>query len=203
MTDRPAVLRAVLDDEANGCPSGAGVLTMELPLTPLDFLLRARRLFPDREGVIEHRAGDVRTSSRMPRWPSAPPGSRRCCRTTSRVDPGDRVAWLCGNTHELLEAYYGVLLAGAVLLPLNIRLSAAELRGQLDDSRRDACWSAIPISSPRSTIRCGTVRARRRVRGAASPHNRSRGSIRHRSTSTPSRSSSTRAAPPGRPRERC
>ena len=41
------------------------------------------------------------------------------------VRPGDRVAWLCGNRHELLEAYYGVLLAGAVLLPLNIRLSAA------------------------------------------------------------------------------
>ena len=46
--------------------------------------------------------------------------------------PGDVVAWLCGNTHELLEAYYGVLLAGAVLLPLNIRLSAAELRSMLD-----------------------------------------------------------------------
>jgi fatty-acyl-CoA synthase len=44
------------------------------------------------------------------------------------------VAWLCGNTHELLEAYYGVLLAGGVLLPLNIRLAPAELRAILDDS---------------------------------------------------------------------
>jgi fatty-acyl-CoA synthase len=50
------------------------------------------------------------------------------------VQPGDVVAWLCGNTHELLEAYYGVLLAGGVLLPLNIRLAAAELRTILDDS---------------------------------------------------------------------
>src|SRR3546814_20581769 len=51
------------------------------------------------------------------------------------VQRGDVVAWLCGNTHELLEAYYGVLLAGAVLLPLNIRLSPAELRGVLEQSR--------------------------------------------------------------------
>src|SRR5262249_37331963 len=50
------------------------------------------------------------------------------------VQPGDRVAWLCGNTHELLEAYYGVLLAGAVLLPLNIRLASSETRFVLDDS---------------------------------------------------------------------
>jgi fatty-acyl-CoA synthase len=50
------------------------------------------------------------------------------------VRPGDRVAWLGGNTHELLEAYYGVLLAGAVLVPLNIRLAPAEQRTILDDS---------------------------------------------------------------------
>ena len=30
---------------------------MELPLTPIDFLLRARRLFPDREGLIQHEGG--------------------------------------------------------------------------------------------------------------------------------------------------
>ena len=48
--------------------------------------------------------------------------------------PGDRVAWLCGNTAELLEAYYGVLLAGGILLPLNIRLAAAESRFVLDDA---------------------------------------------------------------------
>ena len=108
---------------------------MELPLTPIDFLLRARRLFPDREGVIEHAEGErahVFTYAEM---------AERAARLAQMlqndfgVERGDRVAWLCGNRHELLEAYFGVLLAGAVLLPLNIRLSAPELRGQLDDSR--------------------------------------------------------------------
>jgi len=102
---------------------------MELPLTPVDFLLRARRLFPDRVGVVD---GDVRRTYREL--------GERCDRLARAlvddlgVRPGDRVAWLCGNTNELLEAYFGVLLAGGVLLPLNIRLSAPELRFCIDDA---------------------------------------------------------------------
>ncbi len=102
---------------------------MELPLTPLDLLTRARRLFPERVGVID---GDRR-------WTYGEFAERcdrqaRFLREELEVRPGQVVAWLCGNTHELLEAYYGVLLAGGVLLPLNIRLSGAELRSILDQA---------------------------------------------------------------------
>jgi fatty-acyl-CoA synthase len=102
---------------------------MELPLTPLDLLARARRLFPDREAVFD--GAEAWTYGAF---------AERCDRMAHAlqgelgVAPGDVVAWLCGNTHELLEAYYGVLLAGGVLLPLNIRLARAELRAILDDS---------------------------------------------------------------------
>jgi fatty-acyl-CoA synthase len=102
---------------------------VELPLTPLDLLARARRLFPERVGVWE---GEVSWTYRA--------FAERCDRLAHAlvdelgVRPGDRVAWLCGNTHELLEAYYGVLLAGGVLLPLNIRLAAPELRFCIDDA---------------------------------------------------------------------
>jgi fatty-acyl-CoA synthase len=50
------------------------------------------------------------------------------------VQPGDRVAFLSSNCHRLLEAYYGVLEAGAVLLPLNIRLAPPELDYILNDA---------------------------------------------------------------------
>jgi len=50
------------------------------------------------------------------------------------VQPGDRVAFLGTNCHRLLEAYYGVLEAGAVLLPLNIRLASSELSFVLNDA---------------------------------------------------------------------
>ncbi len=41
--------------------------------------------------------------------------------------PGTRVAVLAPNTHMLLESHYGVPLAGAVLVALNMRLNADEL----------------------------------------------------------------------------
>jgi fatty-acyl-CoA synthase len=101
-----------------------------VPLTPLDFLARAQRLFPSRVGVIdgERRLTYAEFADRCHRmaW---------LLTAELGVEPGDRVAWLCGNTHELLEAYYGVLLAGAVLLPLNIRLAEAESRFILDDAQ--------------------------------------------------------------------
>src|SRR5262249_59384949 len=50
------------------------------------------------------------------------------------VQPGERVAYLSANCHRLLEGYFGVLEAGAVLLPLNIRLAPQELAYILNDS---------------------------------------------------------------------
>ncbi len=38
------------------------------------------------------------------------------------VRKGDRVSIICSNTHHMLEAYFGVIEAGAVLTPINIRL---------------------------------------------------------------------------------
>ena len=116
------------------------------------------------------------------------------------VRPGDVVAWLCGNTHELLEAYYGVLLAGAVLLPLNIRLAPAELPAILDDQRRGR-----PVPSPDQVDPAHPVRdrrARRRSTRRGWPGSPPTPSTRPRSTSTRRPSSSTRRGPPARPRAR-
>jgi len=56
----------------------------------------------------------------------------RCQRLASALQRagvrlGDRVGFLSLNTHQLLEGYFGVPQAGAMLMPLNIRLAAAEL----------------------------------------------------------------------------
>lgn len=111
---------------------------MEIPLTPIDFLTRARRLFPSRVGVVdgERRFTYAEYAARCDRLAHS-------LRQDLGVRPGDRVAWLCGNTHELLEAYYGVIMAGAILVPLNIRLSELEMRGILDD-----CTPAVLFRHP-------------------------------------------------------
>jgi fatty-acyl-CoA synthase len=111
---------------------------MEVALTPLAFLDRARDLFPSRVGVVDGalRLDYAAFAARVDRLAHA-------LIAELGVAPGDRVAWLCGNTHELLEAYFGVLRAGAVLVPLNIRLARAELEAIVAD-----CTPAVVVRHP-------------------------------------------------------
>ncbi len=137
---------------------------MELPLTPLDFLSRARRLFADRDGIIE---GDDR-------WTYGQFAARcdrlaHALRRDLDLQPGAVVAWLSGNTHELLEAYYGVLLAGGVLLPLNIRLAPAELRTILDDSAAQLLFRHPEHVDPAHAVRTITLGAEHEALLAAQP----------------------------------
>lgn len=50
------------------------------------------------------------------------------------VRPGDRVAYVSFNTHQLLEGYYGVIQAGGIVMPLNVRLSVQEMVAVLNHS---------------------------------------------------------------------
>lgn len=91
---------------------------MELPLTPLEFARRTRKLYPNREAVVD---GELRLSyeqffSRCDRWSAA--------LQALGVRPGDRVAYIAPNTHALLESFYAVPQIGAVLVPVNYRLTA-------------------------------------------------------------------------------
>lgn len=102
---------------------------MIVPLTPLQFLRRAERLFARKVAVVD---GDQRFTYVE--------FGQRCHRLAnallaSGLNPGDRVAVLAPNSHALLEAYFGVLEAGGVLLPLNIRLHHAELARIVDHAQ--------------------------------------------------------------------
>jgi fatty-acyl-CoA synthase len=93
---------------------------METPLTPLEFARRARRLYGDREAVVD---GDLRLTyeqffARCDRWSAA--------LHSMGVAKGDRVAYICPNTHEQLESFYAVPQLGAVLVPINFRLTAED-----------------------------------------------------------------------------
>lgn len=50
------------------------------------------------------------------------------------VGPGDRIAILHCNCHHMLEMYFAAVHAGAVLVPLNHRLTARDLAYILDDT---------------------------------------------------------------------
>lgn len=93
---------------------------MELPLTPLEFARRTRKLYSEREAVVD---GELRITyeqffARCDRW-SAALGALG-------VAQGDRVAYIAPNTHAQLESFYAVPQIGAILVPLNYRLTAAD-----------------------------------------------------------------------------
>ncbi|MGW8530000.1 MULTISPECIES: long-chain-fatty-acid--CoA ligase [Nocardiopsidaceae] len=91
---------------------------MELALTPLEFARRTRRLHPDREAVVDRglRLTYEEFFDRCDRWSSVLQGMG--------VAKGDRVAYISPNTHAQLESFYAVPQLGAVLVPVNFRLSA-------------------------------------------------------------------------------
>jgi len=91
------------------------------PLTPTAYLTRAGRVFADRLAVVD---GDKRFT-----YAQFLDRARRLAGGLRSLGAGDgaRVAVLAPNTHVLLEAHYGVPLAGAVLVALNPRLTSADL----------------------------------------------------------------------------
>jgi len=102
---------------------------MNVPLTPLEFRRRAEALFAHKVGVVD----------RDRRFTYAEFGqrSRRLASAIQRlgVRPGEVVSFLTYNTHHLLEAYYGVLQAGAVLNPINIRLHPGDIQYVLNHAQ--------------------------------------------------------------------
>jgi fatty-acyl-CoA synthase len=101
---------------------------MNIPLTPLRFLRYAEQQYPERTAVVcnQDRFTYAQFADRTRRLAGA--------LRQAGVQPGDRVAFLGTNCHRLLEAYYGVLESGAVLLPLNIRLASGEMSFVLNDA---------------------------------------------------------------------
>lgn len=116
------------------------------PMTPIQFLRRAADIFPERTAVIH---GEVRYTWRE--------HDRRCRMLASAIrragaGKGDVVAILCPNTPSMLEAHFGVPMAGAILNTLNTRLDAAAIAFILEHSETrifivDRQWSEVAAAA--------------------------------------------------------
>jgi fatty-acyl-CoA synthase len=96
------------------------------PLTPLSFLARAAGVYPDHTAIVHgERSWSYRefyARARRLGWAVAMRGIKR----------GDTVAAVLANTPAMLEAHYGVAMAGGVLNTINTRLDAAIISFTLD-----------------------------------------------------------------------
>ncbi len=96
------------------------------PLTPLSMLERAARVFPDHVAVIHGRqrftyAEFYRRSVKL-----------AAALAAHGIGKNDTVAAMLANTPAMLEAHYGVPMAGGVLNALNTRLDASSIAYMLE-----------------------------------------------------------------------
>jgi fatty-acyl-CoA synthase len=108
-----------------------GVASFEC-LTPLSFLKRSSLVYPDHVALVD---GEVQVTyleflERATRLSGALIGMG--------VRRGERVGVLANNGRMALEAHFGVPMAGAVLVPLNVHLKASELQWIIEDSGMSA-----------------------------------------------------------------
>jgi fatty-acyl-CoA synthase len=94
---------------------------MNVPLTPIRCLYRAVDLYGKKIGVVSGSSSFTYAQF-----------GERCERLAAGLlsegtRPGDRIAYLSFNNHQLLEGYYGPPLVRAISMPLNVRLQPAEL----------------------------------------------------------------------------
>ena len=92
-----------------------------VPLTPIDFIARAAEVYGDRLAVVH---GDIRRT-----WRETYERAR-CLASALQlagIGRGDTVAALLPNIPPMIEAHFGVPMAGAVLNTLNTRLDIASI----------------------------------------------------------------------------
>src|SRR5271170_6842069 len=96
------------------------------PLTPLTFLARAAEVYPDATAIIH--------GARSWKYRDFYARAKKLASALSRrgLKRGDTVSVMLANTPAMIEAHYGVPMAGAVLNTLNTRLDAAILGFTLD-----------------------------------------------------------------------
>ena len=96
------------------------------PLTPLSFLARAGEVYPDATAIVH--------GARSWNYRQFYARARQLASALSRrgIKRGDTVSVMLANTPAMIEAHYGVPMAGAVLNTLNTRLDAAILGFTLD-----------------------------------------------------------------------
>jgi len=100
-----------------------------VPLTPLSFLARAASVYPSKPAVIH--------GERTFTYAELYARSRRLASALARrgIRRGDTVAVMAPNVPAMLEAHYGVPMAGAVLNALNYRLDARSIAFILEHAR--------------------------------------------------------------------
>ena len=102
------------------------------PLSPLGFIERTAEVYPDRLAIVH---GDLRQT-----WAQTYARCRQLASALARsgIGKNDTVAVMLPNTPPMVEAHFGVPMAGAVLNALNTRLDPEAIAFMLDHGEAKA-----------------------------------------------------------------
>jgi fatty-acyl-CoA synthase len=125
MSDRPTATDGV------SAPGSGAREVFRTELNPVDFLLRAGYMYPEKLAVVD---GDRRYSYRQVAERSWRLGNAL---RSAGLRKGDRVATLLFNSAPMLEAHFGVPAAGGILVAINNRLASPEVGYILEHSGAD------------------------------------------------------------------
>ncbi|QSQ21186.1 long-chain fatty acid--CoA ligase [Pyxidicoccus parkwayensis] len=116
-----------------------------------DWLARRAALDPDRTALIDANNGERRISFRQ--WDAAASRTASFLHHVLGVQRGDRVAVLAYNCVEFLDLVFACAKLGAILQPLNWRLSPAELSALLADAEPSVVVFGSEFRAPVDTVR--------------------------------------------------
>ena len=102
------------------------------PLSPLDFIERTAQVYPERLAIVH---GDLRQT-----WAQTYARCRQLASALQQrgIGKNDTVAVILPNTPPMVEAHFGVPMAGAVLNALNTRLDPEAIAFMLDHGEAKA-----------------------------------------------------------------
>jgi fatty-acyl-CoA synthase len=118
-------------------------------LTPLSFIRRSTFVYPDKVAIAygEQRITYREYGERVNRLASA--------LLKAGLKKGERVAFLCPNIPAMLDAHFGVLLAGGILVAINTRLSPGEIEYILNHSGAKFLFSDTELGENIRDIHAG------------------------------------------------
>ena len=112
---------ALVATEGGSAPGRRASTVFRTELNPVDFLLRAAYMYPEKIAVVDGERRDTHGQLAERSWRLA-----NALRSAG-LRKGDRVATLLFNSAPMLEAHFGVPAAGGVLVAINNRLASPEV----------------------------------------------------------------------------
>ena len=141
--------------------------TMKVALTVNDFLARAELLYPNRIGLVDEPDQPAESWGTLT-WSQVGQRARAMAAGLDAlgIGVGERVAMVSHNSARLLTAFFGVSGSGRVLVPINFRLVAEEVRYIVEHSGARLLLVDPELDEALADVRC----ERRLVIGSDTDH---------------------------------